>query len=109
MSCLAGWMGSLRITSETLRKYLFGAYSKVFGCNLEEAAKPIEAYESFSEFFSRSLKRNSRKIERINGLVNACDGTMLHCGELNPIGSEMIYPEQVKGSLYPLNELIFVV
>lgn len=108
MSSFAGWIGNLKIHSEILRKYIFEIYAKVYGCNLEEAAKPLEAYESFGEFFARSLKPNSRKIERVNGLVSACDGKILHCGELSlsNINSDSIYPEQVKGSIYSLNELI---
>lgn len=106
MSCLAGWIGNLKINSEALRRNLFGLYAKVYGCNLEEAAKPLEAYESFGEFFARPLKANARRFEKINGLVSACDGKLLHCGELSSFASESIYPEQVKGSLYPLKELI---
>ncbi len=106
MSSLAGWIGNFKIHSEKLRKQLFGVYAKIYGCNLEEAAKPLEAYETFGEFFSRQLKPNSRKIEKINGLVSACDGKILHCGELTNVRSDSIYPEQVKGSMYPLNELI---
>lgn len=64
------------------------------------------AYETFGEFFARSLKPNSRNIEKINGFVSACDGKVLHCGQLSTIDSDSIYPEQVKGSIYPLNELI---
>jgi phosphatidylserine decarboxylase len=111
MSSFAGWIGNIKIESLTLRKQLFGWYSKIYGCNLEEASKPLEDYESFSEFFARNLKWNARKIERVNGLVSACDGTLLHCGQLTVGGEgkgkgEGIYPEQVKGSLYPLKDLI---
>lgn len=107
MSSLAGWIGNMKIESLTLRKQLFGLYSKFYGCNLDEASKPLEAYESFGEFFARPLKPGTRRIEKINGLVSACDGTLLHCGQLT--GSEDgngIYPEQVKGSLYSLKDLI---
>lgn len=106
MSSLAGSMGNMKIESVGLRRSLFGLYAKVYGCNLEEASKPLEAYESFGEFFARPLKAGARKIESCNGLVNACDGTLLHCGELNGTDMETVYPEQVKGSLYPLKELI---
>lgn len=107
MSSLADWIGNMKIDSLALRRQLFGLYSNVYGCNLEEASKPLEAYESFGEFFARKLKPNSRRIEKVNGLVNACDGTLLHCGELNfEADKEIIYPEQVKGSLYPLKDLI---
>ena len=104
MSSFAGWIGNMKIESLTFRKQLFGLYAKIYGCNLEEASKPLEAYESFSEFFSRPLKPGVRRIERVDGLVNACDGTLLHCGQLSV--EEGIYPEQVKGSLYPLKDLI---
>lgn len=110
MSSFAGWIGNFKIESLTIRRQLFGLYSKVYGCNLDEASKPLEAYESFGEFFARHLKPNARRIEKIDGLVNACDGKLLHCGELvcGEDGDGMIYPEQVKGSLYPLKELIGV-
>lgn len=106
MSSLAGWAGNLKIESIQLRKLLFGLYSKVYGCNLEEADKPLEAYKSFGEFFARPLKRGARVIEKVNGLVNACDGKLLHCGEIEGNLENGIYPEQVKGSLYPLKDLI---
>ena len=81
-------------------------YSKIYGCNLEEARNPLEDYESFSEFFSRPLKDSARVIEKVNGLVNACDGRLLHCGQIGGDIEGGIYPEQVKGSLYSLKELI---
>lgn len=106
MSSFAGWIGNLKIESIQLRKFLFGAYSKVYGCNLEEAGKPLESFETFGEFFSRPLKSGARVIERVDGLVNACDGSLLHCGKIDSDLVDGIYPEQVKGSLYPLKELI---
>lgn len=106
LSSFAGWVGNLKIESIQLRKQLYGLYAKLYGCNLEEAGKPIESYESFSEFFARPLKEGARVIEKANGLVNACDGKLLHCGEISGNIEEGIYPEQVKGSLYPLKELI---
>ena len=105
MSSLAGWIGNMKIESLSLRKKLFGLFSKVYGCNLEEALRPLEAYETFGEFFARPLKPDARTIEKVNGLVSVCDGTLLHCGQLTgKVGG--IYPEQVKGSLYSLKDLI---
>ena len=106
MSSLAGWIGNMKIESISLRKNLFGVYSTIYGCNLEEAGKPLESYESFGEFFARPLRPGARVIEKVNGLVNACDGRLLHCGEIYGDLEHGIYPEQVKGSLYPLKNLI---
>lgn len=104
MSAVAGWMGDLTIPSVHLRKMLFGLYARVYGCKLEEAEQPIERYASFGDFFARGLRPGVRQIARVDGLVAPSDGTLLHCGSLR--GEDMLYPQQVKGSLYALEELI---
>lgn len=106
MSSFAGWVGSIKIESVELRRAFFGLYARAFGCNMDEARKPLESYETFSDFFSRPLKKNARKICNVNGLISACDGTLLHCGQLNVNGADPVFPEQVKGSLYEVSELI---
>jgi phosphatidylserine decarboxylase len=107
MSSAAGWLGNLKIESTSFRKHLFGLYSSFYGCNLDEAELPLESYETFNEFFSRKLKSTSRRFSPINGLLNPCDGKLLHCGELSVDNfNNTVFPEQVKGSLYKLNELV---
>lgn len=89
-----------------LRKSLFGAYARVFGCNMSEATKPLEEFSSFGEFFARPLKPGSRNFEEVDGLVSSTDGKVLHCGQVHFDDSGSAFPEQVKGSLYKLSDLI---
>lgn len=89
-----------------MRRLLLGSYARVFGCNMSEASKPIEEFSSFGEFFARPLKSNARSFENIDGIVSSTDGKVLHCGQVHFDDSGSVFPEQVKGSLYKLSDLI---
>ena len=45
------------------------------GCQPDEAEKPIEAYNSFNEFFTRRLKSDARPIG--NGFISPADGRLM--------------------------------
>ena len=46
-----------------MREPLFGLYSSMFGCDLEEAEiDDLKSYRSLSDFFCRSIKSNLRPI-----------------------------------------------
>jgi phosphatidylserine decarboxylase len=67
---------------------------------MEEIEKPLEEYQTMSEFFTRRLKPGSRNIE--SGLVSPVDGTVLHFGEI----SNPHQIEQVKGVNYSVEKLL---
>lgn len=105
-SSLARWVEKQEISSIFLRKVLLGTYASVFGCNMDEATKPVEEFKSFGEFFARPLKEGVRTIQSVNGLVSSTDGKVLHCGTVQFDETGSVFPEQVKGSLYRLSDLI---
>lgn len=105
-SSLAQWIEKQEISSPFWRKLLLGTYAKIFGCNMEEATKPIEEFKSFGEFFARPLKESVRTFKAVNGLVSSTDGKVLHCGRVQFDEAGSVFPEQVKGSLYRLSDLI---
>ncbi len=105
-SGVAGWAEKQKIKSKLARKLLFGSFARVFGCNMDEATKPIDEFSSFGEFFSRPLKPGVRSFEKIDGIVSSTDGKVLHYGQVHFNDSGAVFPEQVKGSLYKLSDLI---
>ena len=58
------------------------------GCRVEEAEKPLEAYGSFNEFFTRHLKPGARPVGA--GVVSPADGRL------------MLYPGADAGKPFPL-------
>lgn len=105
-SSIAQWVEKQEIKSTFMRKILLGTYASVFNCNMDEATKPLEEFKSFGEFFARQIKPESRHFEKINGLVSGTDGKILHFGKVHFDEAGSVFPEQVKGSLYKLSELI---
>lgn len=39
-----------------MRNYVYTKYSTKYGVDLEEIEKPLQEYETFSEFFTRKIK-----------------------------------------------------
>ncbi|CAI4221368.1 unnamed protein product, partial [Auanema sp. JU1783] len=65
-----------------LREPVFGIFAKLYDCNMEEAIKPdLKAYRSFSEFFNRKLREETRPISN-SPLVSPADGIVLHYGKV---------------------------
>jgi phosphatidylserine decarboxylase len=58
-------------------------YAYTFGCNVEEAEKPISEYESLGAFFCRNLKAGARPIDTSAQMVCPVDGRLLHYGEID--------------------------
>jgi phosphatidylserine decarboxylase len=67
---------------------------------MDELDRPLEAYKSLSDFFSRRLKSGVREISPI-GLASPADGRILHFGEIT---SNSV--EQVKGVQYSLSAFL---
>jgi phosphatidylserine decarboxylase len=105
-SGFAQWVEKQEIKSKFMRKVLLGSYVRVFGCNMDEATKLVENFSSFGEFFSRPLKKGVRSFDKVDGIISSTDGKVLHCGEAHFDDSGSVFPEQVKGSLYKLSDLI---
>lgn len=44
-----------------LRSPIYSTYASLFGCNLDEMARPIDEYPSLGAFFARSLRSGARE------------------------------------------------
>lgn len=53
-----------------IREPIFKTFSYVFGCDLSEVEKPLNQYETFSDFFSRRIKSESRTVSSEYDLVS---------------------------------------
>lgn len=100
-SSIAGHIADLKAPSPVL-KAMIETYIKLFGVDMSEAARSIDQYTSFGDFFARELKPGARPIDpRTNVLASPADGLLHNCGAvLN--GSV----EQVKGRTYRLADLL---
>ena len=107
MSRCAGFLASCEIPI-ILRSPLFGTFSYIFGCNLEEMkASNLKAFPTFNHFFTRELKEGARRIDKASLVSSPCDGKILAIGKISsslPRGDFKI--DQVKGVSYPLSDLI---
>eukprot|EP01133_Synstelium_polycarpum_P013831 gene13831-16308_t len=83
-----------------IRKPLYGAWAKMFKCNMDEIPEPLEYYPSLAQFFSRPIKEGARPIAQ-EGMVSPVDGRVLACGEVT---GDMV--EQVKGVNYSLSHFL---
>jgi phosphatidylserine decarboxylase len=86
----------------SLRAGLYGAYVKRYGVDLSEAEKPLDAYRSFNEFFTRRLTPGARPIDPApESVVSPVDGRVVAAGRL-----ERGRLLQAKGLDYSLEELV---
>lgn len=111
MTRLAGRFAEAEIPS-SLRFPVFGLYSKLFGCSMEESLIPLDQFNTFQDFFTRSLRSGSRPVDVQSDLVCPSDGKILAMGSINPpftrssSGETMVFPEQIKGVSYALKDLV---
>jgi len=94
------WFGSLtELTLPVkLREPLYQLYAWKYGANLDEVRYPLDSYQTFNEFFCRSLRDGARPISSVaDGLVSPVDGRLLTCGKLSCMGERIT---QVKGATY---------
>ncbi|KAJ3323082.1 phosphatidylserine decarboxylase 1 [Blyttiomyces sp. JEL0837] len=99
-SRLWGYLNSLTVPV-WLREPLYGFYSRMFGCNLDEMEQPdLKEYRNLGEFFYRKLKEGARIMES-ELLVSPVDGKVLSFG---PIETRRI--SQVKGVSYSMDALL---
>ncbi len=70
---ISAWMGK-RYDSPKSKKAI-QTLAAIPGCQVDEAEKPIEDYQSFNEFFTRRLKPGARPIGE--GVVSPADGRLM--------------------------------
>jgi len=79
-------------------------YSRSFGVNLDEIAKPVEEFSTFKEFFTRPLREGARVVDpRRDVAVAPVDGTVLAAGRL---ASPVAFSIKIKERYYGLDELL---
>lgn len=97
---LSGMAG--RLASSRLSRPLIRPFAKRFQINLDEAALPIEAYETLLEFFIRELKPGVRPVDADPALlVSPVDGRVAQFGRLDR--GELL---QAKGHTYTTTALL---
>lgn len=84
---------------EPLASLSVKAFAKMYNINLDEAEKPLKAYHSIGELFTRELKENARPLGE--GLLSPVDGTLRNFGNIDDISLE-----QIKGRHYTLDKLL---
>lgn len=88
---------------EALRQPLLGRFAAAYGVDLAEAEKPLAAYASFLDFFTRRLKPGLRVQDpAVPGALNSpVDGALIASGRVED--GTLI---QAKGLPYRLDELL---
>lgn len=97
LSRLTGALSKCKIPY-SLRKFIYISFSRIYGVNLNEVEKDLEAYQTFSDFFTRNLKESERSTG--SGIISPVDGTLLEYGDIK---DSFIF--QAKGLYYTLEEL----
>lgn len=82
-----------------INQFIIKSFATFYQINLEEAAKPVEAYCSLADFFIRDLKTGVRKIE--TGIISPVDGRIVEFGEVKE--GRLL---QVKSRTYQLRDLL---
>ncbi|KAI9024681.1 phosphatidylserine decarboxylase proenzyme [Hyaloraphidium curvatum] len=95
-----------RLTAMTipkpLRAPIYKTYGRMFACNFDEIAEPLDSFPTLGDFFYRELRPGARAAEPGWDLVSPADGRVLHFGIV--ASDETI--EQVKGHSYSLKSLV---
>ena len=99
---LAGWLADRRVPSPILGPAI-RAWARVYRADLTEAAKPVEAFETFNAFFTRALRDGARPIDDRPGVVaSPTDSRLVSIGVVPGDGRI----EQVKGQTYGIEALL---
>jgi phosphatidylserine decarboxylase len=101
-SAAAGWAASLPLPV-ALRAPLLGRFVRAYRLDMGEAERPLEAYASLQELFTRRLRPGIRPQEApAPGCVNSpVDGRLVACGRI-----ESGQAIQAKGLPYRIGELL---
>ncbi len=102
LSRVAGRLSDLRLPGFALRPLLRG-YVRAYGVNMDEAERPLEAYPTFNDFFTRRLGPGRRPVSAEPGVVTApCDARLSSIGVVPKDGRL----EAVKGRDYSIEALL---
>lgn len=86
----------------SLHRVAMRRFARAYRVQLDEAERPLEAYRTFSEFFSRGLKDGARPVDPGEGVVvSPVDGTVSEAG---PIQEGQCV--QAKGLAFPVPKLL---
>jgi len=99
ISYVFGWVARLRLP-RPFSTWACRAFAAVFGIYLAEAEKPLAAYRTIEELFTRRLRPGSRPIS--SGLCSPADGFLARSEAANA-GTAL----QIKGYEFSLNQLMF--
>ena len=101
VSRMTGRFARLQLPGFLLRPFLRW-YAGRYGVDLADAARPLEDYASFVDFFTRELEPEARPLpEDPAAIVSPCDGTIAMAGRIER-GTLL----QVKGHTYTLAALL---
>ncbi len=101
LSGLVGWLGRRERPRWLVRLFLRW-FAKRYGVNLEEMARPMEDYRSFTDFFTRRLKEGTRAMpEDLRALASPADGAVAASGIV-----EKGRAIQAKGIDYEISRLL---
>jgi len=79
---LAGFLMSARLGKFTT--YMIEKFASHYQINVAEAAKNIDEYKTFNEFFARELKKGARPLDKgAKSVVFPADGTISEFGHIN--------------------------
>jgi phosphatidylserine decarboxylase len=82
LSDVIGW-GASRPLPAPLRTAFLRSFARQYGIDVEEAEKPLEAYEGLQEFFTRRLKPGARPIaSQPDAVVSPADGVTVETGNV---------------------------
>jgi phosphatidylserine decarboxylase len=102
LSRLVGRLADLELPTGLLAPAI-RAYARVYGVDLDEAARPPDGYPSFNAFFTRRLREGVRPIDPASGtLVSPSDSRLDSIGRV-PDDARL---PQVKGETYALEALL---
>lgn len=82
-----------------LRTPVIRLFAVLYGCDLNEASRPLDSYMSLADFFCRELREGSRAVSPLprDGLVSPVDGRVLTAGTIRGPDDRI---EQVKGATF---------
>jgi len=106
VSRMTGYMCSLELPV-WMRYVMYGSFANAYGINMKEVeVEDFGHYKTFTEFFTRKLKKGARTVHEptnAKSMCSPCDGRVLTCG---PINTEFSTIDCVKGRSYRLDEFM---